>query len=473
MGLAVVSKNLACYAVTVRHHGRKRFALSITVAITLLASVLSSTLSAQTNAGPSTAESPNRFLFIVETSRAMRPRAGGVFDAMKRALDSSLKGQIHQGDLVGIWTFNESVYQDLFPWQEWSQATQLAIAVRLPTFADPELYQRRDRLDKVIPEMLKVMAEGDNVTIILVSTGDGVMQGTRFSAPINSAWKDWYDEQEGVHMPLQTVMRARNGQPTDWSLTAAPRPIELPALADVKPAVESKNNPATIILESGLVTNQPASLGTERQVAFSAWALGKTGPITSATSPQEISTHQPKVGDSPPPATPSATEVPTNQPSSAVTAEGEPSKAAVVVPAGAPISNDPPADVGKPVELVFVTNTSAQPVAVAETPVKESTLAATPPPPSAPPPPAASQIAGLPPSQPLVAQARASDPSQEEKPDPALATPPRGFLRDNIKPLALMIGAGFGALFCFSMWLRTNARPGGNALSLTRAGEGE
>src|SRR5712664_3805023 len=243
MGLAGVSENLVRHGVTMSRHEPRKLALSVTIAATLLAIVLSPTLFAQTNVGPSTERSVNRYLFIVETSRAMQPRARGVFDAIKHALDSSLNGQIHQGDLVGIWTFNEVVYQELFPTQVWSQPTQLAFAVRLPTFADPELYQKRARLDKVVPEMLKVTAGSENLTIILVTTGEGVMEGTRFSAQINLAWKEWYDEQQGVHMPLQTVMRARNGQPTDWSLTPAPRPIELPALADAKPAVESKNNP--------------------------------------------------------------------------------------------------------------------------------------------------------------------------------------------------------------------------------------
>jgi hypothetical protein len=467
MGLAVVSKNLACHANTVGRHGRKNFVLSVSVAFALLASMSSLTLCAQTNASSSTAQGPNRYLFIVETSRAMRPRAGGVFKAMKQALDSSLNRQIRQGDLVGIWTFNEAVYQDVFPSQEWSQATQLAFAVRLPTFADPELYQKRSRLDKVVPEMLKVMAGSDNVTIILVSTGDGVMEGTRFSAQINSAWKDWYDEQDGVHMPLQTVMRARNGQPTDWSLTPAPRPIELPSLAGSKPAEEKKNNPAAVILESGLVTNQPASTGTEQQVAFSVWALGKTGPIASTTSAQKIST-QPVVEDSAPPETTSASEVSTNKPLGIATAGSEPSNPAVSLPTGAPISNAPPAETGKPVELVFVTNALAQPATAPESPINESTPTATLPPVSTTPPPPASQTADLPARQPLVAQARAADPSQEEKPEPALAAAPRGFLRDNIQPLALMIVAGFGALYCFRMWLRTNARPNGNAFSLTR-----
>src|SRR5712691_10409111 len=126
--------NLVCHGVTMSPHRPSTLALSVAIIATLIATILSPTLSAQTNANPSTTRSINRHLFIVETSRAMQPRARGVFDAIKHALDSSLNGQIHQGDLVGIWSFNEVLYQELFPTQVWSQPTQLAFAVRLPTF---------------------------------------------------------------------------------------------------------------------------------------------------------------------------------------------------------------------------------------------------------------------------------------------------------------------------------------------------
>lgn len=490
MGLAEVSKNLAPHGVTAPRNGLKTFVWSAIVGMTWLA-VLSS-LSAQTNVSPSTARPVNRYLFIIETSRAMQPRARGVFDAIKHALDSSLSGEIHQGDLVGIWTFNEMVYQELFPTQIWSQPTQLAFAVRLSMFADPKLYQRRSRFDKVVPEMLKVMADNDNVTIILISTGEGVLEGTRFSQQINSAWKEWHDEQEGVHMPLQTVMRARNGQPTDWFLTPAPRPIDLARLATTPTSSDKKENKSSeVILESGLITNQPASVAAEQQVAFSVWALGKTDLTASAASPQKLSS-QPGIGDSAPP--PAATNIPNNQPS---VIQGEASKTSATVPAmqesktsavsaaasaggqetqisTTSISNAPTADSGKPVELVFVTNAPAQAAAPVETAARESVQPATPTPASVRPSPAASEKSDLPADRlSLVAHARGADPSVEEKSDLAVAPPPRGFLRDNIKPLLLMIVAGFGAFYCFKMWLRTNARVKGNAYSLTQTGHDE
>ena len=477
----------------------RKLTLSVAIVATLIASLLSPTLSAQTNANPPTTRSVNRYLFIVETSRAMQPRANGVFDALKRALDSSLNGEIHQGDLVGIWTFNEVLYQELFPTQIWSQPTQLAFAVRLRMFADPELYQRRARLDKVVPEMLKAIANTERFTVILISTGEGVMQGTPFDEQINSAWKEWHDELDGIHMPLQTVLGAANGKPTGWIMTPAPRSIDLAKLEAISKSGGQKENPAGVILESGLVTNQPASMGTEQQVAFSVWALGQTSLMASATSPQRILTSQPEINASAPPAVDSTTNMPNGHAlstaapqlespivdSAAVPTREQPNKS--VVPPSferqkPPIasndksvtstSNTPAADNGKPVELVFVTNPPTT-APVTESPVKESTPA-TPSPASASPS-VASSIADVAANnhQSLLAHARASDPSQEEKQsaDVALATPPRGFLRDNIKPLLLMIAAGFGAIYCFRMWLRTNARPRGASVSLAQETE--
>jgi hypothetical protein len=500
MGLAEISTNLVRRGVAVSGHRRGTFALSATVAVALLAILISSRLAAQTNANPATTRSVNRYLFIVEASRAMQPRANGVFDALKRALDSSLNGAIHQGDLVGIWTFNEVVYQESFPTQIWSQPTQLAFAVRLRMFADPELYQRRARLDKVVPEMLKVIANTDNVTVILISTGEGVMHGTPFDEQINSSWKEWHDELDGIQMPLQTVLGAANGKLTAWIMTPGPRSIDLAKLEAVsKSGGQKENNPTGVILESGLVTNQPASMGTEQQVAFSVWALGQTSLMASATSPEKISTSQPKINASAPPAVDSPMNMPNSHALSTATPQLESSiveSAAVpareqtnksVVPPSTErqepplVSNDktvtstsniPPADNGKPVEVVFVTNTpTAAPLT--ESTVKESTPAT--PTPASTPPSVASSIANAAANNhlSLLAHARASDPSPEEKQsaDVALATPPRGFLRDNIKPLLLMIVAGFGAVYCFRMWLRTNARARGVSVSLAQETE--
>jgi hypothetical protein len=411
-------------------------------------------LLAQTNVTIAPTHVSNRFLFIVETSRNMRPRAQGVFDAMKQALDSSLNGQIHQGDLVGIWTFNENVNQGLFPSQEWSQSTQLAFAVRLTTLADSEIYLKNARLEKVIPEMLKVISESENLTIIFVSSGDGVMQGTPFSAPINSAWKEWHDELEGVHMPLQTVMRTRNGQPYDWLITPAPRPISLPSLA-AKPDDDAVSNPRGVVLESGPVRKKPESttLAPEQQVAFSIWALGKTSLINPATN-QPTTSSKLENPAQPPPATPSVSgtdkdRTPDKQVSTAT-------------------SKNPPADLGKSADLSTATNAHST---VFEPPVEESKPVETP---------TSTELAAtttqpneVTSSQQILAHARAANPEQDkrglDRETTAPPVAPRGsFLRDNINSLVLMIVAGLGAAYCFKRWFSSQARATRTTVSLAQ-----
>jgi hypothetical protein len=280
-------------------------------------------------------------------------------------------------------------------------------------------------------------------------------------------------------------------------MTPAPRSIDLAKLEAISKSGGQENNPAGVILESGLVTNQPASLGSEQQVAFSVWALGKTGLIASAASPQRISAPQPKAEDSSPPAVDSATNIPSAQPSGSLTPQSELSKtivptkeaskeSAVEVHATAREresrnpgdgqtvtsgSNAPPSDNAKPVELVFVTNAPSPPAPVAETAAKESAPVATQKPASTAP--AASSLPDVPNDhEQILAHARASDPAEEKRElGPALVAPSRGFLRDNINPLALMIVAGFGAAYCFRMWLRTNARLRGVSVSLAQETE--
>src|SRR5690348_16222663 len=62
----------------------------------------------------------NRFLIIVETSRAMQRRSQAMTRAVRDLLTSGLSGQARRGDSIGVWTFNEELYAGLLPVQQWS-----------------------------------------------------------------------------------------------------------------------------------------------------------------------------------------------------------------------------------------------------------------------------------------------------------------------------------------------------------------
>src|SRR5215472_6554827 len=63
----------------------------------------------------SAALSSNRYLFIVETSRAMQKREEGLKQAVTNLLGSGMRGQLQSGDTVGLWTYNNELHAGRFP----------------------------------------------------------------------------------------------------------------------------------------------------------------------------------------------------------------------------------------------------------------------------------------------------------------------------------------------------------------------
>src|SRR5262245_56979671 len=79
--------------------------------------LLSATLSAATN--PPAPPPGQRFLFLVDTSAAMKKIDASTRQALFDLIHSGINGQMTNGDTFGIWTFNEQVYTGQFPMQTW------------------------------------------------------------------------------------------------------------------------------------------------------------------------------------------------------------------------------------------------------------------------------------------------------------------------------------------------------------------
>src|SRR5208283_4760344 len=67
-------------------------------------------------AAASAAEMPpqtdNRFLFIINTSSAMRHETNGVQQAVLGLLKSAMQGQMRDGDTFGLWTYDDQLHTD-------------------------------------------------------------------------------------------------------------------------------------------------------------------------------------------------------------------------------------------------------------------------------------------------------------------------------------------------------------------------
>src|SRR5438105_8166665 len=70
-------------------------------------------------AANSFAQSSNRWLFVFNTSAAMRDRAVGVQAVTQDLLTTAMHGTIRPGDTIGIWTYDAAMKADEAPLQTW------------------------------------------------------------------------------------------------------------------------------------------------------------------------------------------------------------------------------------------------------------------------------------------------------------------------------------------------------------------
>jgi hypothetical protein len=187
----------------------------------------------------------NRYLLIVETSRSMQSRVQGVVQAAQDLLGSGFK-ELRPGDTLGLWTFNEALYAGKFPLQDFSPQTQQAVAARVAAYLQTQKYEKQASLEKILPQVQRLVANSEFLTVILVTTGNEDVRGTPFDAAINGSYKQWRGEQQTARMPLLTMLRSYRGNISGYTVNQAPWPVELPPLAPElqRPALAKKQSPA-------------------------------------------------------------------------------------------------------------------------------------------------------------------------------------------------------------------------------------
>jgi hypothetical protein len=139
-------------------------------------------------AAPATELSSNRFLLIVDTSRGMEPRQRAMLKTIQDLLKSNMGGQMREGDTLGVWTYNAQLFAGQLPLQRWSVSQQKAITSRLDGFLKSQKSEMLPMLDQVFPALDGVIRNSQLITVVLVTAGDGAMQGTPFDHQINEFW---------------------------------------------------------------------------------------------------------------------------------------------------------------------------------------------------------------------------------------------------------------------------------------------
>jgi hypothetical protein len=243
----------------------------------------------------------NRFLFIVDTSAGMRSHVNDLVQAVLKVVRTSASGQMHSGDTIGVWTFNNDLYAGSIPLQTWAPEDAEEIALRTGEFLRQQRYEKNSRFDLMLSAMSEVVKKSDKVllTIFIMSDGKSPMKGTRFDQEINLQYLQCAKDMGRNPMPVVTVLEAKAGKVIAYTVNALPWPIVVPELDYSLPPVVAK-------APAALATNAAAPVRQQQPPAKPA-APAAPQPTVATVPPATVV--QPLATVPPPVAAPAAVPV--------------------------------------------------------------------------------------------------------------------------------------------------------------------
>jgi len=183
----------------------------------------------------------NRFLFVIDTSSAMKARTNGVEQAVNELLASGMEGELRKGDTIGLWTYNDRLDTD-FPMEVWSEEGKEGILKEVRAHLGHVRYEKHAHLEKALPAILQVVAGSERLTIILIFDGYDLIKGTSFDKDINALHKRYAGEFRSASKPFVTILAAHYGAVFDYTINY-PGSLMVPHTADPLPPPETNAPP--------------------------------------------------------------------------------------------------------------------------------------------------------------------------------------------------------------------------------------
>jgi hypothetical protein len=221
-----------------------------------------------------TAAAENRYLFIVETSKAMRRSLDAARLCVESTLARGISGQLRPGDTFGVWTFDSELHTGVFPMQRWSPEARLNLVEATSAFLRQQRGKGKARLSEVLPPLFNVIENSDTITVLILSQGSQPMSGTPFDDTINQIYAEHRDELKNANIPFVTVLQARGGRIVKCTIDSAANAVNISALpplpetektnAPVPPPAEPRQpthsenpSPAITVTNASAITNAP------------------------------------------------------------------------------------------------------------------------------------------------------------------------------------------------------------------------
>jgi hypothetical protein len=185
---------------------------------------------------PAKPSSNGRYLFILDTSSATKRYSEGVEQMVWNLFSSGMNGELHPGDTLGVWLFNEQLYRGRFPLQRWSAGGKSSVLESFGEFFKTLSYEKNSRFGVVTNELKGIVADSEMLTVLIFTTGEQKITGTPYDSLINSFFEQYSRDQKKARVPFLVVLRAKHGHFVGFTVNQPQTGFEFPAFPpDPKP----------------------------------------------------------------------------------------------------------------------------------------------------------------------------------------------------------------------------------------------
>jgi hypothetical protein len=204
----------------------------------------------------------HQFLLVVDTSQSMRSREESLVRTVRALVQSGFNGQIEEGDIFGIWTFTSELHTNRFPAHLWEPRRRALHAEMAVQFISEEKFLGRTEFRSTAEELSRWVARQENALVLLISDGEDQIVGIPNDIEINNYIIPRRARARAAKRVFLISMLVRQGRITEWVGYEGLGKLDLPLLpvrekeepvvaaaAPVAPVVTPEEPPPAPVIE--------------------------------------------------------------------------------------------------------------------------------------------------------------------------------------------------------------------------------
>lgn len=182
---------------------------------------------------------PQRWLLVFDTSITMKGWLPATTTELTDVFISSMSGQLHEGDSVGIWTFGEKLRAAQYPQFIWAPASAASAASDLNDFIKREHYLGNTTFSVLWPALRQVIGHSQRLTIVIFCDGRDTFKLTPYDDGINRIFKQLRAARKKLQAPFVVVVRTQEGHCIGATVNLPPGNLDLPPFPLLPQEVEA------------------------------------------------------------------------------------------------------------------------------------------------------------------------------------------------------------------------------------------